>query len=54
MSSIKAFLNDEEGAAAVEYGLILALISVAIIAVLDTLSDSLSVTFQAVVNGLGG
>ncbi|MCD2184057.1 Flp family type IVb pilin [Rhizobium sp. GN54] len=39
------FLKDESGATAIEYGLIAALISVAIIAGASTLGDELSDTF---------
>ncbi len=40
------FLKDESGATAIEYGLIAALISVAIIAGASTLGDELSNTFN--------
>lgn len=40
------FLKDESGATAIEYGLIAALISVAIIAGATTLGNSLSDTFN--------
>ena len=39
------FLKDESGATAIEYGLIAALISVAIIAGASTLGNTLSTTF---------
>ena len=39
------FLKDESGATAIEYGLIAALISVAIIAGATTLGNTLSATF---------
>ena len=42
------FSQDESGATAIEYGLIAALIAVALIAILGTLSGSLSSTFQKV------
>ncbi|TDX77765.1 pilus assembly protein Flp/PilA [Neorhizobium sp. R1-B] len=49
MSKIFArFLKDESGATAIEYGLIAALISVALIAGATTLGDSLSTTFQTI------
>jgi pilus assembly protein Flp/PilA len=44
------FLKDESGATAIEYGLIAALISVAIIAGATTLGNSLSTVF----NGISG
>ncbi|MGN6551394.1 MAG: Flp family type IVb pilin [Pararhizobium sp.] len=40
------FLKDESGATAIEYGLIAALISVAIIAGASALGNSLSTTFS--------
>ena len=42
------FLKDESGATAIEYGLIAALISVALIAGATTLGDQLSNTFNDV------
>ncbi len=44
------FLKDESGATAIEYGLIAALISVAIIAGATTLGNTLSTTFQNISN----
>ncbi|MCS6781180.1 MAG: Flp family type IVb pilin [Geminicoccaceae bacterium] len=52
MSFLRAFLKDEQGATAIEYGLIAALISVAIIAVLSTLGTSLTETFQQIADCL--
>ena len=54
MSIIRAFLRDEAGATAIEYGLIAAGISVAIIATVQTLGTNLSGTFTTVANALGG
>jgi len=48
-----SFSRDEEGATAIEYGLIAAGISVAIIAVVQTLGGKLNATFTAVSNALG-
>jgi pilus assembly protein Flp/PilA len=42
------FAKDESGATAIEYGLIAALIAVALIAILGTVSTSLTGTFQKV------
>ncbi len=53
MNLIKSLLQDERGATAIEYGLIAALVSVAIIAILGTLGDNLVTTFQSVADGLG-
>jgi pilus assembly protein Flp/PilA len=46
------FLKDESGATAIEYGLIAAGISVAIIAVVQGLGDKLNTTFTSVQNAL--
>lgn len=46
------FVKDESGATAIEYGLIAALVSVAIIAALNTLSGSLSSTFEGIASDL--
>lgn len=45
---IKNFANDESGATAIEYGLIAALIAVAIVAVLTTLGPKLASVFATV------
>lgn len=44
-SFIAAFFGDEAGATAIEYGLIVALISVAMLAILVTLGDQIAATF---------
>ena len=46
------FLKDESGATAIEYGLIAAGISVAIIAVVQGLGSKLNTTFTSVQNAL--
>jgi pilus assembly protein Flp/PilA len=46
MSKLRAFLADESGATAIEYGLIAAGISVAIIAVVNGLGTKLNTTFS--------
>jgi pilus assembly protein Flp/PilA len=48
----QAFLNDESGAIAIEYGLIAAGISVAIIAVVNGLGTQLNATFTRVKTAL--
>ena len=48
MSTIKRFFRDESGATAIEYGLIAAGISVAIITVVGSLGTSLNTTFTSV------
>jgi pilus assembly protein Flp/PilA len=52
MSLVARFLKDEEGATAIEYGLIAAGISVAIIAVVQGLGTKLNSTFTSVQNAL--
>ena len=54
MNTFQNLLQDEEGATAIEYGLIAALVSVAIITILGTLGDNLVTTFTSVSDGLGG
>ena len=49
---LKRFAKDESGATAVEYGLVAAGISVAIIAVVQGLGTKLNATFTAVQTGL--
>lgn len=48
MKSLLSFLKNESGATAIEYGLIAAGISIAIIAVVNGLGTSLSNTFSSV------
>ncbi len=49
---ISNFLKDEHGATAIEYGLIAAGISVAIITVVGTVGTSLNSTFTSVATAL--
>ena len=53
MSVFKRFLRDESGATAIEYGLIAAGISVAIIAPVNTLGGQLKNPFSSVSSQLG-
>lgn len=48
MSKLMAFLKNESGATAIEYGLIAAGISIAIIAVVNGLGTKLNTTFSSV------
>jgi pilus assembly protein Flp/PilA len=50
---IKLF-RDEEGATAVEYGIMVALIAAVIIAVVATLGTRVQEAFQSIVDSLGG
>ncbi len=48
MNMFKRFLKDESGATAIEYGLIAALLAVAIIATLGAVGGQLDATFEKV------
>ena len=48
------FFMEEDGVTAIEYGLIAALISVAIITILGTMSTSLQTIFQTISTALSG
>ena len=52
MLNFKQFIRDEDGATAIEYGLIAALIAVALITTLGALGSNLDNTFTKVSNGL--
>jgi len=51
-SLVTRFVKDESGATAIEYGLIAAGISVAIIAVVNGLGSKLNTTFKSVSDNL--
>ena len=50
---LKRFLKNEDGATAIEYGLIAALIGVAIILAVTAVGEGLQGTFQSVADELG-
>jgi pilus assembly protein Flp/PilA len=52
MHKLRAFLRDESGATAIEYGLIAAGIAVAIITVVQGLGTKLSATFANITSKL--
>ena len=54
MEKMMKFFKEEDGVTAIEYGLIAALISVAIIAILGTMSTSLQTIFQTISTALSG
>jgi pilus assembly protein Flp/PilA len=54
MSMFRRFVKDDSGATAIEYGLIAALVSVAIIVTLGALGDNLNLTFKTVSDELAG
>jgi pilus assembly protein Flp/PilA len=49
---IQRFLRDDSGATAIEYGLIAALIAVAIITAVGTVGSNLTTTFNSVASAL--
>jgi pilus assembly protein Flp/PilA len=51
-TTLKRFLADEQGATAIEYGLIAAGISIAIIAAVGSLGSKLNTTFTSVSTAL--
>ncbi len=54
MKFLKRLFKDEAGQGLVEYGLILALVSVAVIVVLTSIGSQLNVLFELVENALLG
>ena len=54
LSSITRFLRDEEGATAIEYGLIAGLIAAVLVTVLGSLGTTIEGKFQAILEALGG
>jgi pilus assembly protein Flp/PilA len=49
---INRFVKDESGATAIEYGLIAALVSIAIISAATTLGSNISTTFKKVADNM--
>jgi pilus assembly protein Flp/PilA len=54
LANLRRFLANEEGATAIEYGLIAALVGVVIITGVTTLGKDLNTTFGKVSTGLTG
>ena len=52
MERLIKFFKEEEGATAVEYGIMVALIAAVIIAVVATLGTQVSAAFQSIVDSL--
>lgn len=52
MKTLTRFVSDDDGATAIEYGLIAALIAVVIIGAVTVVGTSLSTTFTSVSTGL--
>ncbi len=51
---LKGFVKDERGQGMVEYGLILALVAIAVVATLGLIGGQLDVHFQNILAKLGG
>lgn len=51
---VKRFIRDEEGAAAVEYGLLAALIAVVVVVAVSSVGNRLCETFKTIATRLGG
>ena len=54
MRALTKFLRDEEGAAAVEYGLLVALIAAVIVVTVGVLGTHLDAAFCTVTKAIGG
>lgn len=54
MNFVSRLLKDESGATAVEYGLIAALISVAIVTTVGLIGDELDIVFNKILTELKG
>ncbi len=52
MNSVMRFVREEEGATALEYGLLAALIAAAIVTAVTTLGGQLSTTFDGIATDL--
>jgi pilus assembly protein Flp/PilA len=52
LSEFKSFCCEDDGATAIEYGLIAALVSVAAIGALTTLGNNLNIMFGTVANAM--
>jgi pilus assembly protein Flp/PilA len=52
LKNVMKFLKDEEGASAVEYGLVVGLIAVALVVIMGLFSGSLGTAFTTISNTL--
>jgi pilus assembly protein Flp/PilA len=52
VKKFRNFIDDEQGATAVEYGLFVALIAAVIVTLVKTLGTKISAAFQAIVTAL--
>ncbi len=53
MNKVARFLNDESGATAIEYGLIVAATGLALVAVMPSIKSKISATFTEVASKMG-
>lgn len=53
LAKIQAFRSDEEGASAIEYALIAAMVAVAIAAFAGPVNEKITDIFQAILDGFG-
>lgn len=53
-AQVSRFIRDEEGAAAVEYGLLAALIAVVVVLAVSSVGNRVCETFRTVATRLGG
>ena len=53
-AGIQRFIRDEEGAAAVEYGLLAALIAVVVVVAVSSVGNRVCETFSTIATRLGG
>lgn len=53
-NAIVRFLREEEGASAIEYALIAAMVAIALIAFVDPINQAITTTFRAICTALGG
>lgn len=51
-TTLRAFYSDESGAAAIEYGLLLALLALALVGAITTLGESTSGSFESFTEAL--
>lgn len=52
LSSVQSFMADEDGVTAIEYGLIAALVGIAMAGAAKLLGDEIATTFNKVINSL--
>jgi pilus assembly protein Flp/PilA len=54
VNQVMRFVKEEEGATAIEYGLLAALIAAVIVGTVGTLGNTVNTAFQNVNTGIGG